>query len=241
MSIASDLGLAAGECMDWVHHFWNVSVGSGNGAKNLLGVAQQQGWQISTTPVVGSIAVFQPGTYSISNGKPFYVGSDGHAAIVTAASGDGSAYTMSEMNGIAGYGNVDQQTMITSGAVAFVTPPANLKQGNNFENTFGANSQTLNNVPGTTLGGNAAPLTATGCQSLGQIYATQGGIPVISGVSGFFTWIGQGCVWKRILLYMACGGLIVFGLRYVGVPEPARIAEAPLRVVKPATEAAAAA
>lgn len=228
MSIATDLGLTAGECMDWVNHFWNVSVGAGNGAKNILGIAQQRGWQISAIPSVGSIAVYQPSNqYQMANGTPFSVPSAGHAAIVTAVSGDGSAYTMSEMNGIAGYGNVDQQTMKVSGPVAFVTPPASLKQGNNFESTFGSNSQTLENVPGTFPSSGAGTSNPGTCKSLAD--AVSGGIPLVSGTSGFFGWIAQGCVYKRILIYMASGALIVFGLKYLGVTEPARLVTDPAR------------
>lgn len=218
--------------MDWVGHFWNVSVGAGNGAKNILGIAQQRGWQISATPTPDSIAVFQPSNqYQMANGTPFTVPSEGHAAIVTAVSGDGRSYTMSEMNGIAGYGNVDQQTMKVSGPVAFVTPPASLKIGNNFANTFGANSQVLNNVPNSVMNAGGAA-TSGGCISLGE--AVSGGIPLLSGVGGFLTWIAQGCVYKRILIYMVSGGLIIFGLKYIGVPQPAEAMGAPLRVVEKA-------
>lgn len=209
--------------MDWVGHFWNVSVGSGNGAKNILGIAQQNHWQISTMPTVGSIAVYQPGTFQLASGSPFYVGSAGHAAIVTDV-GQGGLYTMSEMNGISGYGNVDQQTFKPGGSVAFVTPPSNLavNGGTNIEDLVGGNAMLTSATSGI-QGFNGT----TGCKTLGE--AVSGGIPFVSGASGFVGWIAQGCVWKRILIYMVSGGLIIFGLKYMGVEGPSRVVTEPAR------------
>jgi surface antigen len=53
------------------------------------------GWNVSPTPTVGAISQ-----------TPYAAGGEGHVAIVTAVSADGSQIKFSDMNGIAGWGRV---------------------------------------------------------------------------------------------------------------------------------------
>lgn len=238
MSLADDLGLVSGECMAWIGYFWNVSVGAGNGAKNLTAIAQQNGWNISASPTIGSIAVFQPGQFPLASGGTFTSDQQfGHVGMVTGV-GQGGAYTISEMNAIAGYGNVDTQTLSPGGPVAFVTPPASLQVDSHFSQQFGQGigqpgAPSGGAVLASNTGGNNNPKTfsANTCKSLSE--ATGGGIPILSGANGFFQWIAQGCVWKRIFIYGVAGGLIIFGLKFLGEPGPANIITHTMREVAP--------
>jgi surface antigen len=53
------------------------------------------GWTVSSTPIVGAIAQ-----------TPYAAGGEGHVAIVTAVSADGSQIQYKDMNGLAGWGRV---------------------------------------------------------------------------------------------------------------------------------------
>jgi surface antigen len=57
--------------------------------------AARSGWTVSSTPTVGAIAQ-----------TPYAAGGEGHVAIVTAVSADGSQIKFSDMNGLAGWGRV---------------------------------------------------------------------------------------------------------------------------------------
>jgi surface antigen len=57
--------------------------------------AALSGWAVSPTPSVGAIAQ-----------TPYAAGGEGHVAIVTAVSADGSQIKFSDMNGIAGWGRI---------------------------------------------------------------------------------------------------------------------------------------
>lgn len=67
-----------------------------------------------------------------------------------------------------------------------------------------------------TLGGGSGG--ASPCKSLGDSVA--GGIPGISGVGGFFSWIAQSCVYRKILIFGLAGVAVLYGLKLVGVPTP---------------------
>lgn len=84
---------------------------------------------------------------------------------------------------------------------------------------------------GAQLASNVTPTTG-GCISLGD--KVSGGIPGISGVAGFFSWLAQPCVWKRLLIQGGSVLLILWGLKFVGQPEPLHIAATPLRAARAA-------
>jgi surface antigen len=63
--------------------------------------AAHSGWNVSSTPTVGSIAQ-----------TPYAAGGEGHVAIVTAVSADGSQIKYEDMNGLAGWGRVGYSGMV---------------------------------------------------------------------------------------------------------------------------------
>jgi len=65
--------------------------------------AAQSGWTVSSTPIVGAIAQ-----------TPYAAGGEGHVAIVTAVSADGSQIQYKDMNGIAGWGRVGQSDWVST-------------------------------------------------------------------------------------------------------------------------------
>jgi peptidoglycan DL-endopeptidase CwlO len=75
--------------------------------------AAYDGWTVTSTPRVNSIAVFPPGV----DGADYA----GHVAWVTAVSG--SQITISEMNGAAGWDAVDIRTLTPAPSVAYILAP----------------------------------------------------------------------------------------------------------------------
>jgi surface antigen len=75
--------------------------------------AAYDGWTVTSTPRVNSIAVFPPGV----DGADY----DGHVAWVTAVSG--SQISISEMNGAAGWDAVDIRTLSPAPSVAYILAP----------------------------------------------------------------------------------------------------------------------
>jgi hypothetical protein len=96
---------------------------------------------------------------------------------------------------------------------------------------------TTTNKSATSVG----PANATGsCQTLAESIAAQSGIasavPGEPQIAGFFGWITQGCVEKRLVIQGVSALLILYGLKFMGHSEPLKIVTAP---VKMAGEAAA--
>ena len=75
--------------------------------------AAYDGWTVTSTPRIASIAVFPPGVDGADT--------DGHAAWVTAVTG--SQITISEMNGLAGWGEVDTRVLTPGRAVRYILAP----------------------------------------------------------------------------------------------------------------------
>jgi surface antigen len=73
--------------------------------------AAQSGWNVSLTPTVGSVAQTADAA-----------GGEGHVAIVTGVSSDGSQITIREMNGPAGWDRVDTETISATRFQHFITP-----------------------------------------------------------------------------------------------------------------------
>jgi hypothetical protein len=84
----------------------------------------------------------------------------------------------------------------------------------------------------------ASSTTSTGgpCQTLAQSIANAGPVPIEAQIAGFFGWITQGCVEKRLVIQGVSALLILYGLKFMGHSEPLKIVTAP---VKMAGEAAA--
>lgn len=77
-------------------------------------------------------------------------------------------------------------------------------------------------------------MTTGACLTLGESISNAGGIPGESQVAGFFGWITQGCVQKR-LLFQGMGLLLVlYGFKFMGHSEPLKIVTAPVGMAKAA-------
>jgi surface antigen len=121
-TLASNSGVP-GQCVWWAinefHQFDGMypdmldpAANNGN-AMYLATNAAYNGWAVSSTPRVNSIAVFQPGV----NGA----GSVGHVAWVTSVSGP--YITVSEMNFTNGPGKTDNRTLIPASSVRYILAP----------------------------------------------------------------------------------------------------------------------
>lgn len=120
-TLSYDSGVA-GQCVYWTIYKFDQYDGlypdtldpadNGN-ARYLATNAVYNGWAVSSTPHVNSIAVFQPG----ANGA----GQDGHVAWVTSISG--GYITVSEMNFTYGLGKSDTRTLIPASSVQYVMAP----------------------------------------------------------------------------------------------------------------------
>ena len=75
--------------------------------------ATYDGWTVTGTPQTDSIAVFPPGVDGAD--------ADGHAAWVTAVSG--TQITISEMNGPAGWDEIDTRVLTPGSAVRYILAP----------------------------------------------------------------------------------------------------------------------
>jgi hypothetical protein len=93
----------------------------------------------------------------------------------------------------------------------------------------------------------STPDTSGSCQTLGQsissasTVAVVGGIPGEAQIAGFFGWITQGCVQKRLLFQGVGLLLILYGFKFLGHSEPLKIVTAPVRAVGKGAEMGAAA
>lgn len=83
--------------------------------------------------------------------------------------------------------------------------------------------------------GSSSGTATTGCQTLGEsisaasTVAVVGGIPGEAQIAGFFGWITQGCVQKRILIQGIGAILILYGFKFLGHSEPLKIVTAPVK------------
>ncbi len=87
--------------------------------------------------------------------------------------------------------------------------------------------------PGGKTGASTAP-TTTACQTLGQSISSSTGVPGLQQIAGFFTWITQACVYKRLAIQGASALLILYGLKLMGHAEPLKIVQAPVGMAKAA-------
>jgi hypothetical protein len=105
-------------------------------------------------------------------------------------------------------------------------------------------SPTLSKATGGATGG-AAPASSTnsgptmgGCLTLGDSITNAGNVAVVGGIpgeaqiAGFFGWITQGCVQKRLLFQGVGLLLIVYGMKFMGHTEPLNIVTAPVGLAK---------
>lgn len=73
--------------------------------------------------------------------------------------------------------------------------------------------------------------TPGACLTLAESITNAGGLPGESQVAGFFGWITQGCVQKRLLIQGVGALLILYGFKFLGHSEPLKIVTAPVRAV----------
>lgn len=85
------------------------------------------------------------------------------------------------------------------------------------------------------VGAIATPTNTNTCNTLGQSISNAGGVAVVGGIpgeaqiAGFFGWITQGCVQKRLLFQGVSALLILYGLKMMGHSEPLKIVQAPVK------------
>lgn len=113
---------AEGYCTWWAIYLFHVYTGvypdffdpanDGNAGYWAIDAAYD-GWTVTSTPQVNSIAVFPPGV----DGAEY----DGHVAWVTAVSGP--QITISEMNGPAGWDEIDSRTLTPDPSVDYILAP----------------------------------------------------------------------------------------------------------------------
>jgi surface antigen len=112
---------ASGQCTWWAidrFHWFSgyypnlVAPGNNGNAQYWAGNAAYNGWTVTATPRVNSIAVFPPYT----NGA----GSVGHVAWVTSVSG--GQITVSEVNYV-GFNTVDTRTLVPASTVRYILAP----------------------------------------------------------------------------------------------------------------------
>ena len=94
----------------WPNFVWTVDNGN---AEYWAQNAAHNGWTVTATPSVDSVAVFQPG----QNGA----GSVGHVAWVTSVSG--GSITIYEMNGTLGPYQEDYRTIVPAAGVRYILAP----------------------------------------------------------------------------------------------------------------------
>ena len=107
-----------GYCTWWALNEFHAYSGlypyiTGN-ADNYVTSAAGNGWTVTATPRVDSIAVFPPG---VNGADKTY----GHVAWVTGVSG--SKITISEMNASAGFNKVDTRTLTPASSVRYILAP----------------------------------------------------------------------------------------------------------------------
>ena len=106
----------AGQCTDWcaTDAPWCNEFGNLGNAKDWAANWRSHGGHVDALPRVGDIACFQPGI----DGADFPYG---HVAVVVSVGGN--TFTVSEMNGPAGPGHVDQRVCALVAGVEFLAPP----------------------------------------------------------------------------------------------------------------------
>lgn len=114
-----------------------------------------------------------------------------------------------------GYNNVN------FGSSGYVSPTLGGAKGGAAAGV-GAVTQTT----GTTAG------SSGGCLTLAQSISNAGVVPGESQVAGFFGWVTQGCVQKRLLFQGIGLGLILYGMKFLGHSEPLKIMTAPVNMAK---------
>jgi hypothetical protein len=209
LNLTAALSYALGQCTWGVAQMvsW-VPAGWGNAAQ-WVGNAAKQGHPISSTPVVGSVAVWQAGQGG--------AGSAGHVAevIATGVGPNGPTATVREMNfggNGGGPGRYDTRTLTASQANAaqYILPT-------------GSALGTQGGVASTMAASSAAGAMPTGCMSLADINSgsVAGKLPIIGGPAVLVQWMSQPCVWKRTLIQAGCVALIWWGMKLASVPNPA--------------------
>lgn len=221
-----------GQCTWWVAQnlpWVNNSAITGNAAQ-WLDSAQSHGFAISRYPVPGSVAVWGANRGGAAGA--------GHVAIVTNVVN--GLPVVSEDNWPEGSGPRTRSVSATSaaGIIGYILPP-----GSSFSQTPSTPAQ-QGYVARFADQTNPSKDQSNNCATIGELAAKDYGATVIPGpVQGFFGWITQPCVVRRLVLYGAASAAILIGLRMAGQPEPSNVvigaAEAPFKAGDKALKAAA--
>jgi hypothetical protein len=100
------------------------------------------------------------------------------------------------------------------------------------KNTGGSTSTLPSNSSNTGGAANGACLTLG--QSISNASSVASVVPGEQQIAGFFGWITQGCVQKRLLFQGVGLLLILYGLKFMGHSEPVKIVTAPTGMVRAA-------
>jgi hypothetical protein len=154
---------------------------------------------------------------------------NGRYPSIVAAFQSGSAFQMLVSGG---QGSIGQQLRTWSGGgynnVNFgssgYSSPAFGGSGGGAGGSLSSNSS-ANAVGGATTGA---------CNTLAQSISNAGGgvasaVPGEQQIAGFFGWITQGCVQKRLLIQGVSALLILYGMKFMGHSEPLKIVTAPVK------------
>ena len=175
---------AWGQCTYYMGELFNIPW-SGN-AKDWATGAAASGWEVTQTPAVGDIAVFQPGADGALS--PY-----GHVALVTDV-GSGNQFSIKEMNATAGLDRIDSRIVQDVPGVSFIVPPASA-------DNVAALTSALGTTPPNMLNGAGPNIPATTTASSSQ-QAPPGIIGTVLGALGF-TGIGE---------FFVRAGLVIMGL-----------------------------
>jgi hypothetical protein len=139
-------------------------------------------------------------------------------------------------------------TMLVSGGKGPIGSQLRTWSGGAYNNVnFGSSGYVSPSLGGKSTGGSSAPLpsnssntggAATGaCNTLAQSISNAGGgvasaVPGEQQIAGFFGWITQGCVEKRLVFQGVSLFLILYGLKFMGHTEPIKIVTAPAGAIR---------
>jgi hypothetical protein len=158
---------------------------------------------------------------SINNGRyPSIVAAfkTGSAFEALVSGGKGSIGSQLRTWSGGGYNNIN------AGSANYVSPSLGAK------NTGGSNQTLPSNSSNT--GGAATGACQTLAESISGASSVASAIPGEQQIAGFFGWITQGCVQKRLLFQGAGLFLILYGLKFMGHSEPIKLMATPAGMVK---------
>lgn len=187
----------AGQCTDYVAKVY-AWVGCWGDAWQWFDRAKAAGFATSSTPVIGSVAVWRQGAGASSNG---------HVAIVTGIQGNGLPI-VSEMNATAGPFNVDQRSISAASAAGiqgYILPQQGAAQTATAATLTGIGLPSIPSLPGSGL---------SILQGAGSVTDVAGGIGKLVGA------LTSASFWWRAGFVVLGAGLIIGGVFMVAQESP---------------------